>query len=158
MSAIRRSFATFARSVGNLDNVRPISDLDAASTLAERLFSFGVFRLPDVTLLSSDVDGYVSRATPLESVDSSLVLDPSSVLSKYFGNPVYLVYKGPRPRVVSPTVQFPDLKATSVFQDMYPLLVLSQENLKEVERELRGRVGTEGIQEVWKDMTIVVER
>jgi len=60
--------------------------------------------------------------------------------------------------MVDPTAEFPELKATSVFQDMYPLLVLSEEGMAEVEREARGRVGQQGIGEVWKEERVAIQR
>lgn len=41
---------------------------------------------------------------------------PSSILSDFMGQSVFLVMKGPRPRVCAPTQAVPDLKATTVFQ------------------------------------------
>ena len=100
-----------------------------------------------------DVDGYISQVHPQFPSPS-----PSDILSKFFGKPVHLVYKGPRPRAVCPTTEFPKLEATSVFQDMYPLLVLSEEGMAEVEREARERVGQQGIGEVWREGKVVIQR
>lgn len=41
---------------------------------------------------------------------------------------------------------------------MYPLLVLSEESTVAVENELRGHVGTQGIEEYWKDERVPIER
>ena len=71
---------------------------------------------------------------------------------------MHLVYKGPRPRVVDPTAEFPGLEATSVFQDMYPLLVLSEEGMADVEREARMRVGVQGVGEVWREGRVAIQR
>jgi hypothetical protein len=38
------------------------------------------------------------------------------------------------------------------------MLIMSEENLGEVEREIRGRVGQGGIDERWKEETLRVER
>ena len=45
-----------------------------------------------------------------------------------------------------------------MFQDMYPLLVLSEEGMAEVEREARERVGQQGIGEVWREGKVVIQR
>jgi len=101
-----------------------------------------------ITLWGSTMDGYICEASP----------SPSTVLSQYFGRPVHLAYKGPRPRPCVPTSTFPMLSATAVYQDGYPLLFLSQESIGEVERELRGRVGQQGIDERWMEDRLVIER
>jgi hypothetical protein len=41
---------------------------------------------------------------------------------------------------------------------MYPLLVLSEEGMAEVEREARGRVGQQGIAEVWREGRVAIQR
>ena len=84
--------------------------------------------------------------------------DPSTVLTQYFGRPVHLVYKGPRPRVIDATEAFPQLEATAKYQDMYPLLVLSEESIGPIDQEVKQRVGTQGIDESWKDGGVVIER
>lgn len=98
------------------------------------------------------VDGYIC-----ESVDGPKGT-ASATLSKYFGKPVHLLYKGPRPRPIDPTAQFPNLNATAKYQDMYPLLVLSEESTDAVENELRGHVGTQGIDGRWSQDKILIER
>ncbi|KAF5374882.1 hypothetical protein D9758_000495 [Tetrapyrgos nigripes] len=103
-----------------------------------------------------DLDGYICDTLP--SMPSASGRSVSSILSAYFEKPVHLVYKGARPRQCDPTSQFPSLKATAVYQDGYPLLVLSEENVKAVEKELRRHVGTQGIEERWATDEIVVER
>ncbi|CAA7268053.1 unnamed protein product [Cyclocybe aegerita] len=82
----------------------------------------------------------------------------SVVLSKFIGRPVHLAFKGPQPRRIDPTTAVPDLVATAKYQDMYPLLVLSEESTGAIEKELRGHVGTQGIEERWKTDRIVIER
>jgi uncharacterized protein len=74
------------------------------------------------------------------------------------GKEVHLVYKGPKPRVIDTTVRFPELKATAKYQDMYPLLVLSEESISPINEELRKHVGTQGIKDTWKTDSVVIER
>ena len=91
---------------------------------------------------------------------------PSAILSQYFGKPVHLIMKGPKRRVCPPTHAFPDLEASSVFQDVYPFLVASEESLAEVGRVVRAyardespaaRVG--GLdREAWRDSDVPIER
>jgi len=107
-------------------------------------------------------DGYVGHSLPLPSSYTPEVLaapTPSSILSIYFGKPVHLCFKGPSDRVVDKTVNFPDLHATSVFQDMYPLMVLSKESMSEVELHTRARLGQQGVDEaIWKDGKVEIRR
>jgi len=100
------------------------------------------------------VDGYICEST---SGGHGTV---SATLSKYFERPVHLVFKGPRPRSVDPTTAFPDLVATTKYQDVYPLMILSEENMAAIEQELRARVDTFKIDEHWKtdSSSIVIER
>jgi len=100
-----------------------------------------------------DVDGYICGKSTQSNSES-----PSSILSKFLGRPVHLSYKGPRLRVCDPTQTFPALDATISYQDGYPLLFLSEESVEEVERELRGYVGVQGIDERWKEDKLVIER
>jgi hypothetical protein len=83
---------------------------------------------------------------------------PSDIMSKYIGKPVYLIYKGPTPRAAEPSHEFPDLKAFSNYQDLYPMMMLSEENLAAVEGEARPLVGMQGVSEKWRDATLKVER
>jgi uncharacterized protein len=53
---------------------------------------------------------------------------------------------------------FPQLDATTNYPDGYPLLVLSEESVESVEKELRGHVGKQGIDERWKTDSLVIER
>jgi len=110
--------------------------------------------LPKVTLWPTHdpLDGYIC-----ESITGTKE-KPSSTLSKFLGKPVHLLYKGPQPRLIDPTTSFPDLNATAKYQDMYPLLVLSEESTVAVENELRGHVGTQGIDERWKTDSVPIER
>lgn len=41
---------------------------------------------------------------------------------------------------------------------MYPMMMLSEENLAVVEEEARPLVGKQGVGEKWKDATVKVER
>ena len=90
---------------------------------------------------------------------------PSTILSDYFGRPVHLVVKGlqrPRP----PAHAFPDLAASSVFQDAYPFLVASEESLGAVGRVVgafacddapENKVG--GLDRAkWRDGEVTIER
>jgi len=110
-------------------------------------------RLPEITIWPTHppVDGYVC-----ESVSGGR--SPSESLSRYFGKPVSLVYKGPRPREIDPTTRAPELKATAKYQDMYPLLILSEESTAAIEAELRGHVGTQGIDASWATGSVAIER
>ena len=111
-----------------------------------------LIRLSSITIWPTHdpVDAYIAR--------SASGPDPSTALSQYFGRPVHLVYKGPRPRVIDPTDSFPQLEATAKYQDMYPLLVLSEESIGPIDQEMKKHVGTQGIEESWKDGGVVIER
>lgn len=41
---------------------------------------------------------------------------------------------------------------------MYPMLILSEENVQAVEEEVRPLVGTQGIDGRWGDAKIMIER
>ncbi|KAI0789428.1 MOSC N-terminal beta barrel domain-containing protein [Abortiporus biennis] len=104
------------------------------------------------------IDGYVCQSLSPDSPS------PSEVLSRYFGKNVLLVMKGPVNRECPPSLVFPELKATAVFQDVYPLLVASEESLVEVSSSIQkavngdyGHIG--GLDpERWKDGKIEIER
>jgi len=105
------------------------------------------------------VDGYICQA-----VDSTSP-SPSEILSKYIGRPVHLVMKGPKYRACDATQTFPDLVASALFQDGFPLLVTSEESLKnvgdEVNRWANGPVDGKsigGIDDMWKTGRIPIER
>ncbi|KAH6917093.1 hypothetical protein BKA70DRAFT_1251338 [Coprinopsis sp. MPI-PUGE-AT-0042] len=110
--------------------------------------------LPEVQIWPTHgpVDGYICESLTPDGPS------PSSELSKYMGKEVHLVYKGPSPRNVDTTVRFPELKATAKYQDMYPLLVLSEESISPINEELRKHVGTQGIKDTWKTDSVVIER
>lgn len=76
------------------------------------------------------VDGYIVPAMSPES------RSPSDIISDYLGAPVLLVIKGHVPRPVGKTSTHPNLKATAVFQDGYPLLLASTESLKDVQDKI----------------------
>ncbi|KAF9469581.1 hypothetical protein BDZ94DRAFT_1242756 [Collybia nuda] len=115
--------------------------------------------IDEVTLFPGmkPLDGYISQFLPGPSLGSEGET-PSSILSTYFGKPVHLIYKGPRIRPIQATVEFPELKATAVYQDGYPLLVLSEESMGDVNREIKDRVGTQGISEAWKEDSVAIRR
>jgi len=98
------------------------------------------------------VDGYICEAIN-EAKGTA-----SATLSKYFEKPVHLVYKGSLPRKIAPTTSFPDLDATAKYQDMYPMLVLSEESMAAVENELQSHIGTQGIDERWRTDKVPIER
>jgi len=119
----------------------------------QRLRSIVHFSLPNITLWPTHepIDGYICESVAGHG-------SPSTILSKYLQKPVHLVFKGPNPRLIDPTTSFPDLKATAKYQDMYPLLVLSEESTKVLDAEVRSRVGTQGINEQWRNENVVIER
>ena len=98
------------------------------------------------------VDGYIC-----ESINEAKGT-ASATLSEYFEKPVHLVYKGPLPRKIAPTTSFPSLDATAKYQDMYPMLVLSEESMAAIEMELQSRIGTQGIDERWRTDKVPIER
>ncbi|KAF9486556.1 hypothetical protein BDN70DRAFT_870140 [Pholiota conissans] len=110
--------------------------------------------LPEIELWTGypPLDGYVCEST------SGPKGTASATLSKFFGQPVHLVAKGPKPRQAVPTTSFPNLKSTSKYQDMYPLLVLSEESTAAVDTELRKHVGTQGIDAKWSTDSVPIER
>lgn len=98
------------------------------------------------------LDGYVCEAL---SADKGTA---SAILSQYFQKPVYLVFKGPRPRPIEATPGFPDLVGTAKYQDMYPMLILSAESMSAIEDELLHQMEGLNIDEEWTTKSIVVER
>lgn len=98
------------------------------------------------------IDGYICEN--IVSTGPS----PSAVISKYFGKPMYLIYKGSIPRAIKPTTNFPSLTGAAALQDGYPLLVLSEESTTMVEQELSGHIGTQGINEIWRTNKVAIER
>ena len=106
----------------------------------------------EVALFGSSIDSRVCEAI---SSDAGSV---SEILSSYFEKPVHLVFKGQRPRDCPKTTAFPELKASAVFQDAYPILFLSEESMSVIETEMRGHIGTQGVEERWKTDRLVIER
>ncbi|KAK1221552.1 hypothetical protein PQX77_015671 [Marasmius sp. AFHP31] len=100
----------------------------------------------------SSIDGYLCEN--LASSTTSI----SETLSRYMERPVHLAYKGERPRKCGPTSTFPDLQASAKYQDGYPLLFLSEENIVAINEEMRSRIGQQGIEEKWRTEEVVVER
>lgn len=98
-----------------------------------------------IRFFGDKLDGHI--VTPLHDASGS----PTESLSRYFNKQVYLVYKGPEDRYVEPTHEFPNLKATCKYQDGYPILVLSQESVSLVEKEIQSRIGEQGVEENWKE-------
>lgn len=78
------------------------------------------------------IDGYITQPHPESSNTDPLLC--STTLSKYFGKPVHLIFKGPRARPVEPTWSFPDLNARLNYQDGYPLMVVSEESFGSVKK------------------------
>lgn len=111
-------------------------------------------RLPEIEMwpTHAPMDGYICESLTGPRGTAS------ATLSKYFGKPVHLVRKGRKPRRIDPTVTFPELDATAKYQDMYPLLVLSEESTVAVDTELRKHVGSQGIAENWSVDNVPIER
>jgi len=106
----------------------------------------------DINHFAKGVTGYVC-----ESV-SSASCTPSEILSAFLGLPVLLVMQGPRLSVCNPTARHPNLDASFVFHDGYPLLVLSQESVTSLEGTVREMVGQQGIEEKWEKEELQIER
>ncbi|EMD31142.1 hypothetical protein CERSUDRAFT_120106 [Gelatoporia subvermispora B] len=102
--------------------------------------------ISDCALWGQLVDGYVCARLPASSSSSA---SPSEILSTYLERPVLLVMKGPRPRACPPTEAFPELSATAVFQDGYPLLVASEESLQAVTAKVQEAARREKGEEGW---------
>ncbi|KAJ3570554.1 hypothetical protein NP233_g4332 [Leucocoprinus birnbaumii] len=98
------------------------------------------------------LDGYICQ--PSAAGASS----PSDILTQYIGKPAHLAYKGPMPRKIDPTYDYPDHKGDAYFQWMYPMLLLSEESMEAILEKTRPLVGTQGIGEKWQDRELEVER
>ncbi|KAF9041165.1 hypothetical protein BDP27DRAFT_1347363 [Rhodocollybia butyracea] len=107
-------------------------------------------RLSDVAMWGNEIDGFICESTFGRS--------PSKIMSDYLGRPVHLIVKGNTPRPCLPTDTFPELKATTCYQDGYPLLVLSEESIDVLHDEIRARVGTQGVEDKWSEQEFVIER
>ncbi|KAJ8523091.1 hypothetical protein ONZ45_g452 [Pleurotus djamor] len=109
------------------------------------------------------IDGYIVQCLPYSA---SVSPHPSEIFSRFFSRDVFLVYKGPRPRVCPPTTSFPQLEASVVYQDMYPLLVMSQENMEDMDEWVQEMIregdasGRQLIGDEWrnKSKSVTVER
>lgn len=99
------------------------------------------------------VDGYVCESVGPGPADS-----PTTTLSKYFGKSVQLMYKGPRPRAALPSATFPDLRANAIYQDLYALLVLSEESMDQINDKTREYVGVQGVAENWATDKVKIEQ
>lgn len=104
-----------------------------------------------------DLNGYICESVP-SSFTPKPTRTPTEILTQYFEKPVYLVIKGPRKRACPPTDTHPTLNASAVYQDGYPLLIVSEENVKEVQKQIRKYVGQQGVEERWRDDELKVER
>ncbi|KAF7798513.1 hypothetical protein EIP86_009734 [Pleurotus ostreatoroseus] len=138
-------FATFSLPI------EPTPDILDQWNLIEECVMFGTYK----------IDGYICQ--PLSPTDSS----PSDVLSEYLGKSVHLMMKGPAPRSCPPTLDFPNLQAESVYQDGYPLLVVSEESLVAVQEAVKtaADLGLDAIKKVggmdnerWSTESLVMER
>ncbi|KAG6810803.1 hypothetical protein H0H92_010281 [Tricholoma furcatifolium] len=107
--------------------------------------------LDQLGLFSEFLDGYIGHAFPLPADPRTTPSTASAIASHYFDKPVHLVYKGPRPRPVEYVPAFPTLDAKALFQDGFPLLVMSKESMDELGEEVKKRVGTIGVGEEWGD-------
>ena len=95
-------------------------------------------RLQDVQIWKSTTDAHI--CTPLEGTSS---LDPSLAFSKYLGRDVLLVYKGRTTRYF--TSEPLNLKGPTAFQDGYPILVATEESLRDVQAKVElSASGAEG--------------
>jgi len=113
--------------------------------------------LPEIILFPGmgPVDGYICESLgPAPAAADT----PATTLSKYLGKSVQLMYKGPRPRPVLPSSTFPDLQGTATYQDLYPLLILSEESMDEINDKTRDYVGVQGVEERWKADKVKIEQ
>ncbi|KAF7307260.1 Rotamase-domain-containing protein [Mycena indigotica] len=109
-------------------------------------------RVPKVAMQGEPFgDGFVC-----EAVSGSRSV--SAILSEYFGRPVNLVYKGAEIRTCETTETHPDLAATAVFQDCFPVMVLSEESTTRIEQEVRNHIGKQGVEERWRTDSLLIER
>lgn len=122
-------------------------------------FEIWYHRINDCSMFKTiEVDGYICQALDPTSPC------PSEVLTEYFRRPVYLVMKGPKRRACSPTQTFPDLVASAIYQDGFPLLVASDESVQkvgdEVNRWANDEVAGESIviDDLWKTNLVPIER
>ncbi|PCH34340.1 hypothetical protein WOLCODRAFT_135652 [Wolfiporia cocos MD-104 SS10] len=105
------------------------------------------------------VDGYICRSL---TAPADI---PSTILSKYIGRSVHLLMKGPDPRACPPTGAFPELKASTKYQDGYPVHVASEESIIDFDSNVKkhakegenSRIG--GLNyEHWSKAAVDIER
>ncbi|KAH9854380.1 hypothetical protein C2E23DRAFT_818523 [Lenzites betulinus] len=171
-----------AREVSKMVLITPRVEVDPASPYGGRLvisfpedsgcetFSIPLYPTPDMLedwpVLDDCrmfgkylIQGFVVPRA-LDSADST----PSEVLSDYFGRAVHLVMKGPAARPCPPTLAFPELHETAMFQDGYPFLVVGEESLGEVRRVVSAFAQDKSAQiggidrERWREGGVEIER
>ncbi|KAF5383387.1 hypothetical protein D9757_008419 [Collybiopsis confluens] len=118
-------------------------------------------RINDIDVWGTTCDGFICESVSTKPSSQT----PSAILSEYFDRPVHLAVKGTSPRKCVPTDAFPELEATAVYQDGYPLLVLSEESMDILQEAIRGRVAEDGnpnavagIGENWRTEELLIER
>ncbi|KZV90908.1 hypothetical protein EXIGLDRAFT_616305 [Exidia glandulosa HHB12029] len=126
--------------------LNPSPDQLSAWTLLDGLNLFSIKTL----------DGYICESLPGHA-------NASEELSRFLGLRVALVLKGPRRRAVDSTPTFPSLhEDTSVlFHDGYPVLLVSEESLEDVERrtwEIARAGDSDRVDAKWKNERLVMER
>jgi uncharacterized protein len=95
-------------------------------------------RIEDVEIWSNITDAHVCPA-----LDESGSLDPSDAISQYMGRDVLLVYKGLTTRYF--TYESKSLKGPTAFQDGYPILIATEESLRDVQSKVElSANGVEG--------------
>lgn len=138
-----------------------------------------VISLSQVSIWHHTTDAYIARSIHLIQKNSWITKpisgpytmtfhsesdanSASSVLTKFFGYPVYLLFKGPSRRMVDATPSHPHLpKTTSAkFQDGYPFLVASVESLVAVEDVVHelAEDETNKLGDEWKSRSLEMER
>jgi hypothetical protein len=138
----------------DVEHMAGVSTIQSHRVMNTVLLGINIHRLPNIVMFPSlpSMDGYICQ----HSINGSIT--PSEIMSKFIGKPVHLIYKGPTPRAAEPSHEFPNLKAFSNYQDLYPMMMLSEENLAAVEEQARPLVGTQGVSEKWREATLKVER
>lgn len=117
-------------------------------------------RLGDVGLWgNTSLEGYVCEFLDRPVSNEAGTTSPSEILSNFLGVSVLLVRKGPKPRWCKPTPDFPDLSGAAIkFQDGYPVLLLSHENLDAITSVVRDHVGRLGVDGRWEKENLEIER
>ncbi|KIO27324.1 hypothetical protein M407DRAFT_23498 [Tulasnella calospora MUT 4182] len=96
----------------------------------------------NVIVWESNSDGYV-----VVSLDPDAVYGPdtpSKTLSRFLGRTVLLVLKAPKLRWVLPTTNFPNLRASAMFRDGYPILVANDSSFEDIAKQVRMAANAEG--------------